>query len=272
MKTQLSTLILALFIGYLGGLSSQFFHSEPASDHQQTNLNSNDADSSLLSEDPDYLSPQLEALQFRVEQLEAQLLTLDSKQGESVTAADNKTQKTMARGTRLTPSNTPDKDSLIAAGISQDIADDLQRRMSQQAFRRLELQNLIQRNRGVNAQQYRDELRELNQNRISLRTELGEDSYDEYLYQNGQNNRVKVSSVMSGSPAELSGFESDDVILLYDNQKVLNWQDIRRATAEGEIGEYTNVEILRQGARMTIMVPRGTLGVQLDAVLLDPSL
>ena len=76
---------------------------------------------------------------------------------------------------------------------------------------------------------------------------------------------------MSGSPAESAGFSSDDIILSYDNQKVLAWADIRRLTLEGEIGSYTNVDVLSNGERISLMVPRGTLGVQLEPVQLDPA-
>ena len=75
---------------------------------------------------------------------------------------------------------------------------------------------------------------------------------------------------MSGSPAEIYGFQSEDIILSYDDQKILNWRDIRKATLQGEIGSYTNVEILRDGSRMNFTVPRGTLGVQLASVQLPP--
>ena len=76
---------------------------------------------------------------------------------------------------------------------------------------------------------------------------------------------------MADSPAELNGVLQDDVILYYDDQKILNSSDIRKATLEGDIGTLTNVEILRDGMRMSLIVPRGTLGVRLEEIQLSPA-
>ena len=111
----------------------------------------------------------------------------------------------------------------------------------------------------------------LDQNKLSLRSELSDDEYDRYLFSSGENNRVKVTSVMAGSPAESNGIQEDDVILYYGDQKIVNQPDIQKATLDGEIGSFTNVEILRNGMRMSLTVPRGTLGVRLEATQLDPA-
>ena len=265
MKPHITTLIIALVVGYIGGLSSQIF----TSNHKHTTINDN-TDSSEGFDDPYFAENeseeiiwQLGELQQKVSELQAQLSSLTTQEVSNTAANENK--KT---GTNRTV--TPNKTNLLSAGVNADIADEVLRRISQQDFKRLELQNLIQRG-GPNVRQYRNELRELNRNRISLRTELGDDTYDQYLYESGQNNRVKVSSVMADSPAELAGFQADDVILHYDTQKILSWSDIRSATTQGEIGSYTSIEILREGSRMTLMVPTGTLGVQLDPVLINPA-
>lgn len=271
MKQNLTTIILALCLGYLGGYVGGK-NSQP----QQTNeaplpaVNSTHLADYISSENLSDTAPtdnaQLEALQYKVGLLELQL------EGILLNISDNKPPTKHI--TETISSNRPvrpDQESLMAAGISTEKADKLLRRMSQQEYERLELQNNIRRNKGAAANEYRKQLRELNQNRISLRSELGDNAYDKYLYASQQNNRVKVSSVMSGSPAESSGFASNDIILSYDNQKVLAWADIRQLTLEGEIGSYTNVDVLRNGERVSLMVPRGTLGVQLEPVQLDPA-
>lgn len=268
MKFHFTTLLIALLAGYFGGISSHLF----TTDKNLTTQTLNAEDSELSAQfhqisDTDDINTQVNQLKLMVNSLTDQVNTLSAQNTEnSNRPSTDRTEKTVRRNRPVSPS----RENLIAAGINPDNADDILRRMSQQEFRRLELQNLIRRG-GPSGAQYRTELRDLNQNKISLRSELGDDAYDQYLYASGQNNRVKVSSVMSGSPAELSGFEKDDVILFYDDKKVLSWPDIRAATFEGEIGSYTSVEILRDGSRMSLMVPRGTLGVQLDAVQLDPA-
>jgi len=143
-------------------------------------------------------------------------------------------------------------------------------RISQQDYRRLQLGNLIERADSSARQQYADELEELNQNGVVLRTEVGDDAYDNYLFASGQSNRVKVTSVLSGSPAEMIGLQSEDIILTYNDQRIMRWRDIRSATLQGEIGSYIDIEILQDGSRMNFSIPIGTLGVQLAGVQLEP--
>ena len=275
MKTHLTTIVLALCLGflggYLGGKSSQ-----PPQDNKAAipNVNSTDLSEYISSDNLSDSTPienaQLEELQYKVELLALQLDALTQSSSDNETPVENTTISETKATTYNRPVR-PNQENLSAAGISNDEADKLLRRMSQQEYQRLELQNNISRNKGAASNEYRQQLRELNQNKISLRSELGDDAYDKYLFASQQNNRVKISSVMAGSPAESAGFASNDIILSYDNQNVLAWGDIRRLTLEGEIGSYTNVDVLRDGERMSLMIPRGTLGVQLEPVRLDPA-
>jgi len=272
MKNHLLTIVLALSLGYaagyLGGLSSQ----PETETSSQNDLSSDDTTHKTSDQIPVNLL-QFELLKYQVERLQQQLDEIKSADTGYAATAENSNQpdkpQTQTSFTQTRPVE-PSQGDLLAAGVSADVASQLLRRISQQNYRRLELQNLIRRYPDQ-AAQYRNELRELNQNRISLRSELDEVSYDKYLYHSGQNNRVEVSSVMAGSPAESAGFSAGDVILSYDNKKILNWTDIRQATLSGDINSYTNVDVLRDGERITLTVPRGTLGVQLNPLQLDPA-
>ncbi len=265
-------LLPSLLAGILGGLVGAYIASPSSSEDNPSppqpvmDERSSNPFRSLGRPSPAFDSRPLEE---RIAQLEQKLALLETE--APVEAApqsqDGETDKPAMSGPV-----TPSIDKLVEAGISPDIASDILRRMGQQEYRRLELQNLISRSSGSVRRNYQTELREINRNRISLRSELGDDTYDQYLYSSGQSNRVQVNSVMSGSPAETAGFELGDVILSYGGQRVLSWPDIRRLTRQGEIGSYVDIEVLRDGQRMSIMVPRGTLGVQLDAVRLDPEL
>lgn len=275
MKQHLITIVLALCIGFLGGYLGGKNSSDPESNKTALPaINSADLagyiSSDNLSNTTSADSTQLEDLQYKVELLALQLDALTQSSSDNESPAENITSH-VTKAPSFNRPVRPNKKNLSAAGISSDEAEKLLRRMSQQEYRRLELQNNISRNKGAASNEYRQQLRELNQNKISLRSELGDEAYDKYLFSSQQNNRVKISSVMAGSPAESAGFASNDIILSYDNQKVLAWSDIRRLTLEGEIGSYTNVDILRNGERMSLMVFRGTLGVQLEPVLLDPT-
>lgn len=272
MKNYLLTIILATSLGYaagyLGGLSSQ-----PATESRAQNDSASDDTAYKTSDQIPVNLLQFELLKYQVERLQQQLDEINSVDTGYEATAENSNQPDKPRTqTSFAPTRPvePNQDDLLAAGVSADQASQLLRRISQQNYRQLELQNLIRRYPDQ-AAQYRNELRELNQNRISLRSELDEASYDKYLYHSGQNNRVEVSSVMAGSPAESAGFSAGDVILSYDNKKILSWTDIRQATLDGDINSYTNVDVLRNGERITLTVPRGTLGVQLNPLQMDPA-
>ena len=270
MKAHLITLLIAFFAGYIGGhLGGGNLGGNDSIDELSENSNFENKLSpfQVSTEDID-LEYQIEALNYKIESLQKQVSSLEDKQTSLLTGSQNNSKETV----KIKPNRnaSPNRENLVASGMTPDLADEILRRMSQEDFRRLELQNLIQRSDASARREYRKELRELNANKISLRSELGDDDYDKYLFVSGQNNRVKVRSVMAGSPAESSGFQNDDVILYYDNKKILSWPDIRAATIEGDIGSYTSVEILRDGQQMSLMVPRGTLGVQLDATQIEP--
>jgi len=274
MKAHLITLIIAFFAGYIGGNlggghlgSGDSINKRPENSKSSNNFKNKLSPFQVSTEDID-LEYQIEALNYKIETLQKQVSSLEDKQTRLLSDSQNNSKETNKRKPNRNAS--PNRENLVASGMTPDLADEILRRMSQEDFRRLELQNLIQRSDAGARREYRKELRELNANKISLRSELGDDDYDKYLFVSGQNNRVKVRSVMAGSPAESSGFQNDDVILYYDNKKILSWPDIRAATIEGDIGSYTNVEILRDGQQMSLMVPRGTLGVQLDATQIEP--
>jgi C-terminal processing protease CtpA/Prc len=272
MKSHLTTLFIALIVGYLGGISSQYFQPESTPVAQTREEHNPDSSNSLpVQTESSDVTPQMAQVQQKIHWLEMQLNELAKNQASLTDSIEDKTEKSVEKSIRQHLPTAPNKDNLVAAGVNPEYADDIMRRISQQEFRRMELINLIQRKASPDARQYRDELREIKQNRITLRSELGDDEYDQYLNVTGQNNRVKVSSVMAGSPAESNGIQKDDVIVYYGGQKILNSTDIRNATLEGDIGSSTNVEIIRDGSRMSLMVPRGTLGVQLEAIQLDPA-
>jgi len=273
MKPQLTTIVLALIAGYLGGISSQLFHSgsTPPVGQIHTEQGAEHPSSSIVHTETGELTLQIVQLQQKADRLELQLDELTHNRVNIENNTDNITIKKAENKNRQRRPVTLNKDNLVSAGVDPIIADDILRRISQQEFRRLELQNLIQRSTSSERQQYNAELRELNENKISLRSELGDDAYDQYLVVSGQNNRMKVTSVMAGSPAELNGMQKDDVILYYDDKIIFDLPELRKATLEGEIGNFTNVVILRDGMRMSIFVPRGTLGVQLEAIKFDPA-
>ncbi len=161
-------------------------------------------------------------------------------------------------------------ENLIRGGISSTVAEDIIRRKNSIELKRLELQDLAKRENYLNTQPYFDELDNINQQDVSLREELGDERYDEYLYASKQNNRVRVTSVMLGSAAEQSGIQKGDVVLSYDNKQLFSWQELKDATTEGQLGEFISINIVREGEIYSFTVPRGPLGIQLGMTRLAP--
>lgn len=161
-------------------------------------------------------------------------------------------------------------DNLIRGGIDATQAEDIVRRKNSIELQRLALQDRATRDGYLNTQRYYDELAEINKQDVSLREELGDDRYDEYLYNSKQNNRIRISSVMLGSAAEQAGIQKGDIVLSYNNHRMFSWQELKDATSEGELGEYVGINVYRNGEVFSFSVPRGPLGVQLGASRLAP--
>lgn len=161
-------------------------------------------------------------------------------------------------------------DNLIRGGIEPSLAEDIVRRKNSVELKRLALQDIATRDNYLNTQRFFDELSEINKQDITLRQELGDQLYDEYLFNSKQNNRIRIASVMLGSVAEQIGIKKGDVVLSYNSNRMFTWQELKDATAEGQLGEYVSISIYRNGEIYSFSVPRGPLGVQLGATRLAP--
>lgn len=219
----------------------------------------------------------LETIENNISLLQQQLHDIESRldNNENITAA------------RTSPTNRPEVnklvvnrqpryqrtfsfDKLVKGGIDSTVADDIVRRKNAVEIKRLELSDRATRENYMNTQQYFDELAAIDATDVNLREELGDDQYDSYLYKSGQSNRIKLLSVMLGSAAEQAGLEKGDIILSYDGNRMYTWPELKQATAKGELGEYTSINISRKGEIYSYSVPRGTLGIQMGAARIAP--
>lgn len=94
-----------------------------------------------------------------------------------------------------------------------------------------------------------------------LRDELGDAEYERYLEALGRPTRVGIAEVIASSPAGSAGIEPGDEITHYDGERVFGTADLVRRTMKGEPGENVVVTIVRDGAPMQIVLPRGPLGI-----------
>ena len=199
----------------------------------------------------------------RVHGLEQELLSLKAE----------RTKEEQAAGpAEVMPVSTPDerREALMAAGVPRITADEIVWRQSELELDRLELQDQAMREEWYRSSRYYRELRELNSQDIDLRTEIGDQAYDQYLYQTGEENRVGIASVIQGSEAEQSGLLPGDIVERYGDVRVLDYSDLRGATAQGARGETVPVLIRRGDSLIEVMMVRGPMGVRLKMDIAPP--
>lgn len=218
----------------------------------------------------------LDKLEEEFAAIKLQLLALDLKLNELPESVDTNTSITpstvsaRSRYSSMLTQRLYNIDNLVKGGIDSTIAEDIVRRKNSIELKRLALHDRATRDQYLNSQRYFDELSEINKQDITLREELGDERYDEYLFGSKQNNRIRISSVMLGGEAEQAGIYKGDIILSYDNKRMFSWQELKDATAEGQLGEYVSISVYRNGDIFSFTVPRGPLGMQLGAARLAP--
>lgn len=276
MKRDLLLLLAALIMGSIGGfLASHSDNAAESTDYPIKNESNQSLDQFSLNPFTtttgdintfQKLEQELSFLRKRLDKLESKL---DLSQSPAISNDEDAPEQTEPMGS-LVRTDPLTKENLVNAGVNEALATEILRRKSELEFQQLELRDRAIRENYINTPRYFQQLRELNASATSLRDDIGSDAYDRYLYAAGQNNRVVVSSVMSGSPAEQSGLQKGDIIVRYNDEKIFNWNEIRQATAQGSRNEYIAVDIMRDGQVMNMVLPRGPLGVKLDSTRSNP--
>ena len=202
----------------------------------------------------------LTQLRRRVGELEQRLAAVQAAPGPAASPAR----------TRLGATGEGQRTALVKAGWSEEDAAALVQRQGQRSLERLDLRDLAQREGWLGTDRYREEVARLDAEAVPLREELGDAAYDRYLYATGEDNRVRVDSIIPGSVAELAGLQPGDLIESYAGQALFGYADLRDATAGGERGEIVQVQVQRDGQTLDINLSRGPLGVQLDSARAEP--
>lgn len=175
-----------------------------------------------------------------------------------------RTYNTSPRNTNAAQGKWFNDQALINAGVDTTEATRIRQLYEDVEMKKLYLRDQAIRDGTIGSQDYQNKRAELDNQLGSLREELGEDVYDAYLYAAGQPNRVVVLSALKNSPANQAGMQPGDTILRYDNQRIFTWTDLRTATAKGDLNTTVLIEVMRDGKPVSIYVPRGPLGIQLD--------
>jgi hypothetical protein len=162
-----------------------------------------------------------------------------------------------------------DESRLVESGLRPSDAD-----LLKELYEEIQLERLYARDtaarEGWPGNRLRQEFRELDARIAAVREEWGEDTYDWFLYAADRTNRVEIESVLGGSPASEAGVRPGDVIVSYAGQRIYTPAELRRATTQGSLGEVVSLEVVSEGRTRRVDVPRGPLGVRLDARSVPP--
>lgn len=143
-------------------------------------------------------------------------------------------------------------------------------RLAEYDLASLYLRDTAKREGWHGTQRYQDELSKINNDGRNLRTELGDDAYDQYLFASEQPNRVEVISVIPGSQAEAAGVQAGDWIVSYAGERIFSPGRLQQATGQGNPGESVLLGISRNNSPLGLVLPRGPIGVKLKSVLAQP--
>ena len=152
-------------------------------------------------------------------------------------------------------------EELRGQGLDSAQIDRLHEAFTRSEMDLLELEDRARREGWYGTSRYWTELRQM---REQLRADLGDEDYDRLLYASGRQNRVVVDDLLERSPASDAGIRPDDVICRYDGSRVFRAGELKSATSQGRAGELVPLDIVRDGERVRIYVPRGPLGIKLS--------
>lgn len=278
-------LIFTLLAGIgIGAWARDAIHSDPktsAYDPNQSAFEPGSDSSSLAGADALALIDELRAELKRAEQerdelrseLEALSVRLSALDEQTVSEAPDRlnaqTQSSRSDRRRRSAAGLT-LEALTNAGLSERDAGAIKSRLDALSMQRLYLRDQAQREGWLGKQEYRDEIRRLNDAQNNLEREFGSENYARYLYATGRPNQVSVQSVIENSPAYNAGMQSGDRVISYDGRSVYEPRTIRRGTQQGTSGEMVQVVVMRDGQQIELYVPRGPLGIQMTADSVRP--
>lgn len=144
---------------------------------------------------------------------------------------------------------------LVDAGFDEATADWILTRESEARMEELRLRYESRRNSEWAANRQIDPLRN------DLRENLGDAGYEQYLVANGQSLHASVGSVLDSSPAQSAGLRPGDQIVSYGGARVYNMYELTQEIMQGLPDERVVVDLLRDGAPMQVVLPRGPIGI-----------
>jgi hypothetical protein len=160
--------------------------------------------------------------------------------------------------------------ALTAAGLDPATAAAIKERRDALTMTQMYLRDQATREQWLDSPRFQEEMAALSAQEVSMRDEIGDDAYDRYLFALGDPNRVRVDDVLSYSPAAQAGLQTGDFILRYGDDRIFAPSELVAQTRAGGEGETVRLEIVRNGQRLAVEVPRGPLGLRVAAAQATP--
>ncbi|MGI9273027.1 MAG: PDZ domain-containing protein [Woeseiaceae bacterium] len=201
------------------------------------------------------LEDELLVLFGEIERLEAnRAQSNDNREAQGRADSESVARFRQFRGERST---TGRRDAMVEAGLAPDRADWILQRESEMRY-----ESLQARFEARNSDEPQDPFDPRLNPEAMLRAEIGDTEYEMYLEANGRPTSVGVSNVMASSPGARAGLQSGDEIVGYDGQRIFSSSELIQRTMSGGEGNVV-VDVVRDGAPMQIVLPRGPIGVEI---------
>ena len=211
------------------------------------------------------------SLEQEVAWLQSVLEKLDSGTLQSSSPDNNTLDNNRRRGNDLPPPTRGvwfDDSSLQAIGMDAQAIAALKQQVEAEELEKLQLRNQATREGWNHTSKLFKQLRALDR---QFRDSLTPDDYDKVLFATGRNNRVEITDTLENSPSNLAGIQKGDRILSYGGKRIFDPSTLVRSTTEGSLGEMVPVVLQRGDDRLTVYVPRGSLGMRIKPVRGSPN-
>lgn len=162
------------------------------------------------------------------------------------------------------------QEALVSAGLDVNQAAEIVLQQDQSQLARLELRDQAAREGWRDSDEFGERMQELRDQEPDLQAQLGDETYDRYLFASGRANRIRVETVINGSAASEAGIVAGDIIRSYAGSRVYDIRELQRATRAGNRFESVEVQLMRDGQTLDTRIERGPLGVTLGAERQSP--
>lgn len=217
------------------------------------------------------LREELDQERARAAELSAQVAALESSpdaEQQPAEESEASLEETGGEDETDSPSVRPwfNAEALVAAGWTGSEISRIRTRWERYELEKLELEN----QRARKAPGWKKLGGRSFQIEAEARDDLGDEGYEAMRFATNQPNRVVVEEILETSPAAEAGLLPGDQLISYAGQRIFTPGALQFLTASGESGAWTEIWVLRGGEQLRFFVPRGPLGIRLDAVVRTP--